>query len=160
MLPRCLSISACTGKNDDLGKVVIPGETVLEASGERLEFQLKHKEENAGFIALRIRPATSYDRDFLKSLGNNKADFMGIRTSTTKAMEPIGGATSLMKNMMTKYEKDGKRLSWNLFKKMFFIYRFEISHKSRNIIVHASLRHRAIHFLDKGVKKVRNPCVK
>ena len=116
---------------------------MLEASGERLEFQLKHKEENAGFIALRIRPATSYDRDFLKSLGNNKADFMGIRTSTTKAMEPIGGATSLMKNMMTKYEKDGKRLLYpgTYSKIMFIIYRFEISHKSRIIIVHASLRH-------------------
>lgn len=98
------------GKNDELGSVAIPAETVLEASGERLEFQLKRKEDNAGFIAFRIRPATSYDRDFLNSLGNSKADFMGIRSSTSKAME-FGGARGMMKTLMTKYEKDGKTSS-------------------------------------------------
>ena len=156
----CLCMLNDTGSNDDLGSVVIPVETVLEASGERLEFQLKHKEENAGFIALRIRPATSYDRDFLKSIGNGKADFMGIRSSTTKAMEPIGGATSLMKNMMTKYEKDGKRSSGYPGKDCFESCQFAISYETRNIIVHTSLLHCATHLSDKGVKKVRNPYIK
>lgn len=95
------------GKNDDLGQVVVPGDTFLEASGERLEFQLKDHEKDAGFIALRIRPATAYDREFLQSIGG-KGDFMGIRSSTTKAMvmEPLGGARTMLKGMVTKTRKD------------------------------------------------------
>ena len=96
------------GKNDDLGSVVVPGETVLEASGERLEFKLKRNDKDAGFIALRFRPAKYYDRRFLQSI-STKTDFMGIMMdSTTKAIEPSGGARNLIKTMLTKYEKDCK----------------------------------------------------
>lgn len=54
------------GRNDDLCSVQIPDDVLLKANGERIEFDLQNKRgNNAGKIAIRCKPTTNYDRQFL-----------------------------------------------------------------------------------------------
>jgi len=53
------------GKNDDLGQVVVDAETLYAASGENLELKItppKNYGDSAGYLTIRVRPATSADR--------------------------------------------------------------------------------------------------
>ena len=79
------------GKHDELGQVTVPANKILEASGDRLELQLRNKGEDAGFLAIRCRPAKEYEREFLASLSGSKniSDFMGVKLSHVKAMNPF-----------------------------------------------------------------------
>jgi hypothetical protein len=100
------------GRNDDLGIVVVPAETILAATGERLEFQLKAPgtSKDAGFIAIRCRPATNYDREFLNCVaeGELKGELKAkIEGSLSKSMKPVKGQGRL-KSLMMKKVKQGK----------------------------------------------------
>jgi Ca2+-dependent lipid-binding protein len=83
------------GSNDLLGSVVVPADTILEASGERLEVQVKHRGNDAGWLAIRVRPATNYDRNFLECVAGGRTstnkDFLGLESSYKKAMSPPKG---------------------------------------------------------------------
>jgi len=104
------------GKNDLLGTVVVPPEKILEATGDRLEFNLTKHEKEHGHIAIRCRPATTYDREFLNhAAGDKKKDFMGLAASNLRAMNPAGGAGSAIKSLMQKRVKEGKWLNLVLF---------------------------------------------
>ncbi|CAB9497692.1 Multiple C2 and transmembrane domain-containing protein 1 [Seminavis robusta] len=95
------------GSNDMLGTVVVPPETILEAKGERLELQLKNKGNDAGFLAVRCRPATNYDREFLQGVTgrSKKRDFMGLNASYDRTMAPKGGGGNVLKTMFTRNNK-------------------------------------------------------
>lgn len=100
-------------RNDSLGTVVVPAETIVNGKGERMEFSLKSaKGEDAGYIALRFRPATSYDREFLDTVmesGDKKKAGEYMRTIDRyykKTMEPHAG-TGRVKAMMKKSTKEG-----------------------------------------------------
>jgi len=123
------------GANDSLGSVVVPSDIVLKASGERHEFALKKDGKDAGFIALRFRPATSYDREFLLSVGGSSTDFMGIRESTRKAMDPtsllngvFGGVfeeiKGAVKSTFTTYEKEGTIFLQHLCQIYIYVYMY------------------------------------
>ena len=94
------------GKHDTLGVVTVPAEKILEASGDRLEYQLRNKGVDEGFLAIRCRPVQNYEREFLATLTGkaNKRDFMGINASYVKAMSPFG-ATEVIKGMITRRTK-------------------------------------------------------
>lgn len=100
------------GANDDLCEVTVPAETLFEATGERLEFQLKDPaDKDAGWLAIRVREVTEYDREFLKNIkakGKSGKDFLGLQNSYARAMNTVGGggATGMLKNMMKKRVKE------------------------------------------------------
>ena len=98
------------GRNDDLCEVTVPAETILEATGERLELQLKHGDKDAGWLAIRVRPVTDYERDFLMNMKarEKRGDFLGLRKSYEKTMKPLGGTGNRLKTLMTKMVKEGK----------------------------------------------------
>ena len=59
------------GNNDDLGEILVDPETLFAATGEKMELKLnppKGHAEEAGFITLRIRPATEEDKATTKSI--------------------------------------------------------------------------------------------
>ena len=109
------------GRNDSIAQVTVPTETILKAEGERLEFVLKSPigQGDAGFIALRFRPATNYDRQFLEMVsedgGKKKAtsDFMGIEHSYEVSMNPKKG-TGRLKTLLKKTVKEGKFVYFSL----------------------------------------------
>lgn len=98
------------GSNDDLCEATVSAEKILEASGERMEVQMKSNGRDAGFIAIRIRPATNYDRDFLKNLKtkDSNRDFMGLKRSYEKTMQPKGGSGNRLKAILKTMVKEGK----------------------------------------------------
>ena len=64
------------GKNDELGEVLLDTDTLYAAKGEKLELPLlppKGKAEEAGFISIRVRPATEED---LKMNKNSMFDLL------------------------------------------------------------------------------------
>ena len=94
-------------KNDDLGSITIEPKKLLEAKGERMVFKLnpplKQEGNDAGHIAIRCRPATTYDREFLSSLKDKSTSaLLGIDESYNAAMKTSsgGGAKLLQKNFM------------------------------------------------------------
>ena len=107
--------------NDDVCTVKVPFDTLLEASGERLEFKLNPaawvEGEEAGHIAIRCRPATTYDREFLAhakdrassflSSTTKKADFLGIDKGFENLMKTAGGQNAAAA-MLQKRSKTGK----------------------------------------------------
>lgn len=59
------------GKNETLGVVSVPATKLYEAKGERMEFKLQsppgsNEEEIPGFLAIRARRATDYDKKFME----------------------------------------------------------------------------------------------
>jgi Ca2+-dependent lipid-binding protein len=59
------------GGNEMLGLVKIPPEKLYNANGERMEFKLqpvpgKKEEDTPGYLAIRCRRATDYDKKFMK----------------------------------------------------------------------------------------------
>ena len=91
------------GKHDSLGQVTIPADKVLEATGERLELQLRNKGTDSGFLAIRCRPVKEYEREFLTTISSNtkRLDFLGVNSSYVKAMNPFQ-AMSAVKGMVTR----------------------------------------------------------
>ena len=91
------------GKHDALGQVTVPADKILEASGDRLELQLRNKGVDAGFLAIRCRPAKEYEREFLATLSGstNISDFMGVKMSHVKAMNPFQ-VMRVAKGMVTR----------------------------------------------------------
>ena len=106
------------GKNDDVCSKTIPAEALLESAGERLEFPLEPaawvKGDDAGNIAVRCRPATSSDREFMTHLRDSQgdgmfsskkiADFKNIDQGFQQLMKTAGGA-SQVKSMIRKLKK-------------------------------------------------------
>ena len=91
----------------DLGTITIEPKALMEAKGERMVFKLnpplKQEGKDAGHIAIRCRPATNYDREFLNSLKDKSTSAMlGIDESYEAAMKTSsgGGAKLLQKNFM------------------------------------------------------------
>jgi hypothetical protein len=108
------------GKNDLLGSAVVPADKILEASGERLELQVKHKGNDAGWLAIRVRPATNYDRKFLEFVGGDTArnkDFLNLEGSYNTLMSPPrkrAADKKIIKGLMkqrTKMEHGVKKVS-------------------------------------------------
>jgi hypothetical protein len=107
-------------QNDAVGTVKVPAETLLEAQGERLEFKLNPAAwvvgDDAGHIAIRCRPVTAYDREFmahLKSQGSRffslktkQTDFMGIDQGYDQLMKTAGGKITA-KDLLKKNRKKG-----------------------------------------------------
>lgn len=103
------------GKNDVLGSVDISGAELCNATGERTTYVLNppegSKHTKAGFIHIRCRPATNYDKKFLEFLnGDQKGDFLGIGSNLSIAMKPRGGKAELIKS---KLKMEGKALAIN-----------------------------------------------
>ena len=105
------------GKNDDVCSKTIPAETLLESAGERLEFPLDPaawvKGDDAGNIAIRCRPATSSDREFMTHIDGQGggifsskkiADFKNIDQGFQQLMKTAGGANQV-KSIMRKLKK-------------------------------------------------------
>lgn len=94
------------GKHDTLGHATVPTEKILQASGERLELQLRNKGEDSGFLAVRCRPVKEYEREFLATLTGkaNGIDFMGVNASYVKAMNPFG-AVGVIKDLVSRRTK-------------------------------------------------------
>eukprot|EP00980_Cylindrotheca_fusiformis_P028588 scaffold22613_cov126-Cylindrotheca_fusiformis.AAC.8 len=68
----------------------------------------KRADDDYGEIYIRCRPATSYDRKFLKFAADQKGDFLGCRQNTEYIFDTKGGATRIIPG--TKYslkEKTG-----------------------------------------------------
>jgi Ca2+-dependent lipid-binding protein len=109
------------GRNDALGSVTVTAEDVLNAKGERLEYSLMAANgQDAGFIALRFRPAKNYDRQFLQAVSadsdkKKEVDFLGIERSYEKTMQPFTGP-GIIKTMLKKNTKEGNSRSYCYFR--------------------------------------------
>lgn len=108
--------------NDDVCSTTVPAETLLEATGERLEFKLSPaywvEGEDAGHIAIRVRRVTSYDQEFMahvsdgdgwlrQSTRKQHADFMGIGQGFEQLMNTAGGLGT-PKAMLAKQKEKSK----------------------------------------------------
>ena len=98
------------GGNDELGHVQVSGKVLCEANGERMALPLEpakgSKQEDAGKLNIRCRPATNYDKKFLEyAAGNMKGDFLGINQRMDIIMNPSGGERSLIKQKVSMMGK-------------------------------------------------------
>lgn len=103
--------------NDTLGFALVPPEVLEEATGERLEFDLKSpRGKPAGVIAMRCRPATNYDREFLDKVKKDDASailpkFLNITNPFACVTSDLPG-TSLVKGAVMGRTKKGKMVSF------------------------------------------------
>lgn len=67
----------------------------------------KRAEDDYGQLTIRCRPATSYDRKFLKFAAEQKGDFLGCRQNTEFIFDTKGGATRLPGSKLSMKEKSG-----------------------------------------------------
>ena len=95
------------GKNEKLGYISIPPKQLYEAKGERMEFKLRpcrgHREENvSGYMAMRCRRATDYDKEFMKDHAASTSRSMFERKKPLlKIAEGKTGAGNI-KSLITK----------------------------------------------------------
>lgn len=99
-------------KNETLGSVEIDADTLLNAKGERMEYDLARKRgKSKGHIAIRCREATQYDVRIVEELakGEDSADIQAFNSADTKLMKTNGGAgiTNVV-NMIKRHHKTDK----------------------------------------------------
>lgn len=103
--------------NDDLGFFVVPPNILYKGNGEREVFKLRppprsKKREVPGYLAIRCRRATQYDKEFLeefKASHTEKSDNVANTLSIARAAE---GGRSNLRSVMTKnakIDKDGNK---------------------------------------------------
>lgn len=124
-------------QNDEVCSTKLPAETLLESNGERLEFKLDAaasvKGDDAGHIAVRCRPATSYDREFMVNVSDGGSNFLSSKRSTDfmdidqgfKQLMETAGGTNTAKAMLQKRKKKGTLVL--VFARLFFSERPYIS---------------------------------
>lgn len=94
-------------RNDVLGRVEVSGKTLCEANGERMVFKLEPPEEfkhlDAGFLNLRCRPVTPYDRKFLDfAAGKTEGVFLGVNKNNRIILTPRGGSNDFIKAKLSQ----------------------------------------------------------
>lgn len=67
----------------------------------------KRVDDDYGELTIRCRPATSYDRKFLKFAAGRKGDFLGCRQNTEFLFQTKGGAFRLPGSKLSLKEKSG-----------------------------------------------------
>jgi hypothetical protein len=67
----------------------------------------KRVDDDFGVITIRCRPATSYDKKFLKFAAEQKGDFLGCRQNMEFIFETKGGVTRLPGSKLSMKEKSG-----------------------------------------------------
>lgn len=94
------------GSNEALGAVVIPPREVFLAKGERVEYALKplfgQKDYGKGKLAVRIRRATEYDKDFMEKWNSSQKEDLKVKMTATK------GGKGTIGSIITRNEKIGK----------------------------------------------------
>jgi hypothetical protein len=94
--------------SDDLGYFVVPPDLLYKGNGEREVFKLKapprSKGEVPGYVAIRCRRATQYDKEFMKEFESSaeaaKADTVSAATTSE------GGKSNLKSIIETKVKVD------------------------------------------------------
>ena len=96
------------GANEALGAVVIPPREVFVAKGERVEYALKplfgKKDYGKGKLAVRIRRATDYDKDFMEKWNSSQKEDLMVKTTTTK------GGKGTVGSIITRNERVGESI--------------------------------------------------
>jgi len=91
------------GENEDLGVVTMSPKELYGANGERMEFKLKHPQDKdepvSGFLAIRCRRATDYDKKFMEDY--SKADHKQFALLYKAMADGKAGAGNL-KSIITK----------------------------------------------------------
>jgi len=90
------------GNNDTLGVFAITPRKIYCANGERMEFKLRNPpghigEKVPGHIAIRIRRATSTDKNFMASLQDS--------SKAVRAVEHPKASNNTIKSIVTRYQK-------------------------------------------------------
>ena len=94
--------------NDDLGMFVVPPAVLYTANGEREVFKLKppprsKEKEVPGYLAIRCRRATQYDKDFMKEFESSQA----AGKVDAISMASLGGKSDLQ-SLIGRNEKTDK----------------------------------------------------
>ena len=102
------------GGNETLGLVHVPPRTIYRADGERMEFKLqpvpgKTAGEVPGYLAIRCRRATTYDKTFIEGL---RSSMKAI--AAPKLPKSQGNALKSMVTKVTKNENGVKKVSHSL----------------------------------------------
>lgn len=92
------------GADELLGWITVPPQAIYAADGERNEFKLhpppgSKDEEVPGYLAVRCRRASDYDKKFMKEFSNSEttlADQLGFKNITKAATESAGGSGNIM----------------------------------------------------------------
>lgn len=98
--------------SDDLGYFVVPPDVLYKGNGEREVFKLKApprcKGEVPGYLAIRCRRATQYDKEFMKEFESSEA----AKSDTVSAATTSEGGKSNLKSIIetkVKVDKNGVR---------------------------------------------------
>jgi hypothetical protein len=97
------------GSNEVLGCVAVPPAVLYKAKGERMEFKLQTvpgeiHTETSGFLAVRCRRATDYDKKFMEN-------YIEPKDAVAAVMHPMTGKGNL-RSIITRtqrVEKDGTK---------------------------------------------------
>jgi hypothetical protein len=106
------------GYHDTLGQIYITPQMLYQALGERIELQLKpplfnHAVDFAGYLAIRCRRASEYDKDFMKELLERRKkekreeaspELAKLQNIAKMATESAGGSSNIA-SMLTKRTK-------------------------------------------------------
>ena len=101
------------GKSDLLGIVAIGPRVLYGANGERMEFKLLPPpgiaNEVPGFLAIRCRRATDYDKQFMADINRlEKSDLLGVKNAVKNASGASGGSSNI-KSLVTKRSRIVKK---------------------------------------------------
>ena len=105
------------GKDEELGMVVLAPKLLYNSTGERLELKLQpmpgSEKEVPGFLGIRCRRATEYDKHFMFEFkrAEGKGDVFGLKSLEQKTDSKGGnGALQSILTRKTRIAKQGRNI--------------------------------------------------